>query len=302
MERSFFSLLNGFLQRTLTEKDLTPVEKQYWIQSGLALSPLMATCTQYSIDFCLGWALIGEWTSRILFPVPKGPWPRHGHAGALLPEYQPRSPRIVAWARASFEQGALPSLLFLQGLVPIFSLPGDKMFQSTGICQGKQRPPIMHAYGGAKIGMAQALRSIASEGWIPLAAAMVGTVGKEPMWADFGLRPVVGTTVDIKIAPHPLEHRSWSCYSPVGGGGITVRYQEVPLIHGWLTLTLQLGLIVKTRLTLNEWTLIALKPPGYLKIVALASYQSRTCRINRSWRQLCQLACDCVHWSTLQNS
>ena len=135
MERSFFSLLNGFLQRTLTEKDLTPVEKQYWIQSGLALSP----------------ALIGEWTSRILFPVPKGPWPRHGHAGALLPEYQARSPRMVAWARASFEQGALPSLLFLQGLVPIFSLPGDKMFQSTGICQGKQRPPIMHAYGGLRL-------------------------------------------------------------------------------------------------------------------------------------------------------
>ena len=225
MERSFFSLLNGFLQRTLTEKDLTPVEKQYWIQSGLALSP----------------ALIGEWTSRILFPVPKGPWPRHGHAGALLPEYQARSPRMVAWARASFEQGALPSLLFLQGLVPIFSLPGDKMFQSTGICQGKQRPPIMHAYGGAKIGMAQALRSIASEGWVPLAAAMVGTVGKKPMWADLGLRPVVGTTVDIKISPHPLEHRELvlllSCWrrwdhGSVSGSAINTWLADVDLAAG----------------------------------------------------------------------
>ena len=115
LEGLFLSLMGDFLQRTLTERDLTPVEKQYWIQSGLALSPLIATCTQYSIDFCLASALIGEWTSRILFPVPKGPWPRHGHAGALLPEYQARSPRIVAWARASFEQGALPSLLLLQG-------------------------------------------------------------------------------------------------------------------------------------------------------------------------------------------
>ena len=177
---------------------------QCWIQSGLVLSPLVATCTQYSVDFCLAWALIGEWTSRILFPVPKGPWPRHGHAGALLEEYQARSPRIVAWARASFEQGALPSLLFLQGLVPIFTLPGDRMFQATGC---RQRPPIMHAYGGAKFGMAQALQSIASEGWIPLAAAMVGTVGKQPLWADLGLRPVVGTTVDIKLWPRPLKHR-----------------------------------------------------------------------------------------------
>ena len=85
--------------------------------------------------------------------------------------------------------------------MPIFTLPGDKMFQSTGISQGRQRPPIMHAYGGAKTGMAEALRSIASEGWLPFAAAMVGAQGKLPMWADPGLRPVIGTTVDIKVAP-----------------------------------------------------------------------------------------------------
>ena len=205
--QEFLKLLTGFLHRTLSSNDLTPQEKQQCVQSGLALSPLVATCTQYSVDFCLAWALIGEWTSRILFPVPKGPWPRHGHAGALLRRYQARSPRMVAWARATFEQGALPSLLFLQGLVPIFTLPGDKMFQATGLCSHKQRPPIMHAYGGAKSGMAQALQSIASEGWIPLAAAMVGTSDKPPLWADLGLRPVVGTTLDIKLGPRPLEHR-----------------------------------------------------------------------------------------------
>ena len=95
--------------------------------SGLAVSPLMGTCLQYSLDFCLAWALIGEWTSRVLFPVPKGPWPRHGHAGALLQNYQCRTPRIVAWARAAFEQGALPSLLMMPGLAPVLSLPGDRM-------------------------------------------------------------------------------------------------------------------------------------------------------------------------------
>ena len=45
----------------------------------------------------------------------------------------------------------------------VFTLPGDRMFQSTGICRERQRPPIMRAYGGAKIGMAQALRSIAGD-------------------------------------------------------------------------------------------------------------------------------------------
>ena len=92
--QEFLKLLTSFLHRTLSSTDLIPQEKQQWIQSGLALSPLVGTCTQYSVDFCLAWALIGEWTSRILFPVPKGPWPRHGHAGALLRRYQARSPLI----------------------------------------------------------------------------------------------------------------------------------------------------------------------------------------------------------------
>ena len=35
----------------------------------------------------------------------------------------------------------------------------------------------------------------------------IGTKGKKPMWADFGLRPVIGSTVDIKVAPQPLEDR-----------------------------------------------------------------------------------------------
>ena len=65
------------------------------------------------------------------------------------------------------------------------------MFQATGVEPGFQRPAIMHAYGGAKTGMAGALATIAPEGWLPLAAAMLGTVGKPPMWASVGLRPVV---------------------------------------------------------------------------------------------------------------
>ena len=86
----FWTRLGEFLQRTSGEHDLTPIEKQCWIQSGLALSRLMATCTQYF--------LIGEWASCILLPVPRGPWPRHGHTDALLPEYRARSPRFVDWA------------------------------------------------------------------------------------------------------------------------------------------------------------------------------------------------------------
>ena len=100
---AFWDRMGEFLKRSRTCSELSPDEKTLWIQSGLALTPLNGTCLQYSLDFCLAWALIGEWTSRVLFPVPKGSWPRHGHAGALLQNYQCRSPRIVAWARAAFD-------------------------------------------------------------------------------------------------------------------------------------------------------------------------------------------------------
>ena len=237
---AFWGKMGEFLVRSRTSSELSDEEKALWIQSGLAVSPLMGTCLQYSLDFCLAWALIGEWTSRVLFPVPKGQWPRHGHAGALLQDYQCRTPRIVAWARAAFEQGALPSLVMMPGIAPVFSLPGDRMFQATGVEPGFQRPAIMRAYGGAKTGMAGALATIAPEGWLPLAAAMLGT-GKPPMWASVGLRPVVGTTIDLKVQPPPLSEREkllllscWQQWDPAGvqGSALSQWLVGVEVEHG----------------------------------------------------------------------
>ena len=231
---TFWGRIGEFLMRSRTGSELSPEEKALWIQSGLAVSPLMGTCL-------LAWALIGEWTSRVLFPVPKGPWPRHGHAGALLQNYQCRTPRLVAWARAAFEQGALPSLLMMPGLAPVFSLPGDRMFQATGVTNGYQRPAIMHAYGGAKTGMERSLASIAPEGWLPMAAAMLGTVDKPPMWASVGLRPVVGTTIDFKVLPPILFEREkllmlscWQQWDPtsVPGSALSQWLVGIEVEHG----------------------------------------------------------------------
>ena len=86
----------------------------------------------------------------------------------------------------------------MPGLAPVLSLPGDRMFQATEITAGQQRPAIMH---GAKVGMERSLSLIAAEGWIPMAAAMLGTAAKPPMWASFGLRPVAGTTIDFRVLP-----------------------------------------------------------------------------------------------------
>ena len=203
-----------------TENELSPDEKALWIQSGLAISPLMGTYLQYSLDFCLAWALIGEWTSRVLFPVPKGPWPRHGHAGALLQNYQCRSPRIVAWARAAFEQGALPSLLLMPGLAPVFSLPGDRMFQATRTTAGHQRPAMMHAYGGAKVGMERSLASIAPKDgfrWRPPCLVLLTNRLCGPVLDSAQLRAQLSTSGCY--LPAFQKERHCSC-CPVGSSGI----------------------------------------------------------------------------------
>ena len=111
----------------------------------------------------------------------------------------------------------------MPGLAPVLSLPGDRMFQATEITAGHQRPAIMHADGGAKVGMERSLSSIAAEGWIPMAAAMLGTEAKPPMWASIGLRPVAGTTIDFRVLPPFLSEREkllllscWQQWDPTG--------------------------------------------------------------------------------------
>ena len=59
------------------------------------------------------------------------------------------------------------------GIVPVFTLPGDRMFQST--VHTNVRPVILHAYGGAKVHMESALQTLPLQGWIPMASALVGT-------------------------------------------------------------------------------------------------------------------------------
>ena len=70
---TFWGRIGEFVMRSRTGSELSDEEKALWIQSGLAVSPLMGTCLQYSFDFCLAWALIGEWTSKGLFSCLQGP-------------------------------------------------------------------------------------------------------------------------------------------------------------------------------------------------------------------------------------
>ena len=120
-------------------------------------------------------------------------WASSTHLRALSPQ-----------ARACFE-GALPSLLYLPGIVPVVTLPGDTMFQSTIIQEHTQRPVILHAYAGAKVHMETMLQLLKHHGWISMAAAMVGTQKKPPAWTREDLRAVTGTSLDVRLLPTPLS-------------------------------------------------------------------------------------------------
>jgi len=204
---AYWKLVSQYLCRRVSCHELTPDASKAWIQTGLALSPLFGTVAQHSIDVIIAWALIGEWSSRVLFPPPDGQWPRHGHPQCIGEFYVQRAPSLPAWARACFEQGALASLLYLPGIVPVFTLPGDRMFQSTGIHTNVQRPVILHAYGGAKVHMESALQTLRLQGWIPMASALVGTVKRPPMWVTNDLRVTAGTSIDLTLRPHPLTQK-----------------------------------------------------------------------------------------------
>ena len=137
---------------------LSSEEASIWIQTGLALAPFAFADTRYSVDWAIAWAMIGEWTNHQLFPPPKsGEWPRFAHVKGLEEGYRHRRPSLVTWARACFEQGALPSLAVLPGAVEVRSMVGDKMFQATHIVDGFQRPCVLHGYGGAKSSMPTSL-------------------------------------------------------------------------------------------------------------------------------------------------
>ena len=97
----------------------------------------------------------------------------------------------------------------------------------------------MHAYGGAKAEMERSLSSIAAEEWIPMAAAMLGTAGKPPMWASVGLRPVAGTTTSRCYLPVFLKGKNNLC-SRAGNSGTRLGSRALPCPNGLLELMLTL--------------------------------------------------------------
>ena len=157
--------------------------------SGLLWTPLASCKASQPLHWTHAWALLGEWSGHIAFPLPtltddgSHDWPRHGTACLLQPEFRRRLPPFVGWAYPAFEQGALAPLVFLPATFPIIVLPGDKMFQSRDVSPEFQMAPITHAYGGSKTRVGRALRAQGNTAVMPLLVTLCGGDSKLPLWA-----------------------------------------------------------------------------------------------------------------------
>ena len=207
LEHLYWDYVGDFLETRRPVDEMDAKECATWVQSGLALAPFAGCVTKYTCDWAIAWSLIGEWTCREICLPPTGSWPCNGHSQRLLDDYAWRSPPILTWARACFEQGSLPSMLHLSGDALLCVLPGDRMFQAQRLIPGRARPVILHGYGGAKRDILRALPAIATEGWVPFAQAMTGFQQQAPARCGEDLRPVVGTSIDFRLLPDPLTER-----------------------------------------------------------------------------------------------
>ena len=148
-------------------------------------------------------------------PPLHGGWPKHGHDGNLMDPFRRRRPCLVGWARAAFEQGALPALLLLPGLVETRVLPGDSIFQAAHILAGYMRPAVVHGYGGAKADLPVSLPELSVLGWTTHGASLVGTCSCLPQWCkkDSGdsVRLAPGCDVSFRVTPAPLTLREEVC-------------------------------------------------------------------------------------------
>ena len=70
------------------------------------------------------------------------------------------------------------------------------------------RPAILHGFRtSAKKRVPGRLTELAHYGWMPLAAALFGTMKWQPQWLHHNFLPVIGLRVHAKVPPSPLTDR-----------------------------------------------------------------------------------------------
>ena len=170
----------------------------------------------------------------------------------------------------------------------------DNLFQAQRIVDGKCRPVILHGYGGAKKEMPDSLAALAKFGWIPMAAAMVGSASSAPLWTGQDWRPILGTSVDTRILP---PHLSYSCSVSGSASHVMTSTSGTPLTVGCLLTKSKLLLVLiviyhRIQLERYLWTsaypiLICSSDPRNLPEANLNKLPSKKSRIHFLLRKRC---------------
>lgn len=216
-------------RRRYVQTQQDPPDYSSLASSGLLWAPLLLAKAELPVHWTHAWALLGEWSGHVCFPLPdraadgKYNWVKHGTAMLLDDAYKQRVPPLVSWGRPAFEQGALPSLVFLPADFPVLVLPGDKLFQNRHINSDVLLAPVTHAYGTSKLKIGRSLQGHATHAPLPLMPTLCGHDGKLPLWAstggvDFirGARMVnQKLSADLLALPGTTTHLLWSCWRPV---------------------------------------------------------------------------------------
>ena len=160
------------------------------VLNGTMFTPLVGVSMQSALDLCVAWSIYGLYMCQNQsVPVV---WPRKAHPQALIQTGQERTPWLTSWARATFEQGILSALPLLEGPCTATSLPGEHLFQASAMPTNRMRPAIFHAFGKAKAGAQQALRSLEKHGWETLPIAVLGMPHLPPAWSFDDWKPLGG--------------------------------------------------------------------------------------------------------------
>ena len=69
------------------------------------------------LDQCMGYTCARRSNVEKVGSAGSVTWPRQSHPQALTPEGQKRTPWLISWARATFEQGILSVLPLLEALL-----------------------------------------------------------------------------------------------------------------------------------------------------------------------------------------
>ena len=106
---------------------------EYAQLAALSRTPLAGIRASVPADYLTAWALLGTWTCKLVWTKPEGePWPEACHPATR--QLAQLAPYLGAWARSSFEQGALCALAATSSTECRFcALPGDSCFQCHGV-------------------------------------------------------------------------------------------------------------------------------------------------------------------------